>query len=87
MFYSKSADNFIGYSNPEVDKLLIEARSVADKAQREAKYQEIEKMILKSSAAAPIYFIGTSRIIQPYVKGFVLTNMGTYDLAPVWLDK
>jgi len=87
LFYSKSADNFIGYSNPEVDKLLIEARSVADKAQREAKYQEIEKMILKDAATAPVYFIGTSRIIQSYVKGFVLSNMGIYDLAPVWLDK
>lgn len=87
LFYSKSADNFIGYNNPEVDKLLIEARSIADKAQREAKYQEIEKMILKDAAIAPIYFIGTSRIIQSYVKGFVLSNMDTYDLAPVWLDK
>jgi peptide/nickel transport system substrate-binding protein/oligopeptide transport system substrate-binding protein len=87
LFYSQSADNFIGYNNPEVDKLLIEARSRTDKDQREAKYQEIEKMILKDAATAPIYFFGISRIIQPYVKGFVLNNMGSYDLTPVWLDK
>jgi len=87
LFYSKSADNFISYNNPEVDKLLIEARSTADEAQREAKYREIEKMILKDAATAPIYFLGTSRIIQSYVKGFVLSNMDAYDLASVWLDK
>jgi len=87
LFYSKSVDNFIGYNNPEVDKLLIEARSTANKDQREAKYQEIEKITLKDAATAPIYFIGISRIIQPYVRGFVLSNMGIYDLTSVWLDK
>ena len=87
LFYSKSADNFIGYNNPEVDKLLIEARSTIDKDQRIAKYREVEKIILKDAAIAPIYFIGTTRIIQSYVKGFVLSNMDTYDLASVWLDK
>ncbi|MCE5329567.1 ABC transporter substrate-binding protein, partial [bacterium] len=86
-FYSKSSDNYSDYNNPEVDKLLLEARSTTDKAQREAKYQEVEKMILKDAAFAPIYFYGTRRIIQPYVKGFILDNMENYSLAPVWLDK
>jgi len=87
LFYSKSSDNYSEYNNPEVDKLLIEARSTIDKDQRIAKYREVEKMILKDAAFAPIYFYGTRRIIQPYVKGFVLDNMENYDLAPVWLDK
>lgn len=87
LFYSKSSDNYSDYNNPEVDKLLLEARSTTDKAQREAKYQEVEKMILKDAAFAPIYFYGTRRIIQPYVKGFILDNMENYSLAKVWLDK
>jgi len=87
LFYSKSSDNYADYNNPEVDKLLVEARSTSDKAQREAKYQEVEKLILKDAAFAPIYFYGTRRIIQTYVKDFVLDNMENYDLAPVWLDK
>jgi len=87
LFYSKSSDNYSEYNNPEVDKLLIEARSTLDKDQRIAKYREVEKMILKDAAFAPIYFYGTRRIIQPYVKGFVLDNMENYSLATVWLDK
>ena len=87
LFYSKSSDNYSEYNNPEVDKLLVEARSTVDKAQREAKYQEVEKLILKDAAFAPIYFYGTRRIIQTYVKDFILDNMENYDLAPVWLDK
>ena len=87
LFYSKSSDNYSEYNNPEVDKLLVEARSTVDKAQREAKYQEVEKLILKDAAFAPIYFYGTRRIVQTYVKDFILDNMENYDLAPVWLDK
>lgn len=87
LFYSKSSDNYSEYNNPEVDKLLIEARSTVDKDQRIAKYREVEKMILKDAAFAPIYFYGTRRIIQPYVKDFILDNMENYNLAPVWLDK
>jgi len=87
LFYSKSSENYSQYNNPEVDKLLIEARSTTDKAQREAKYQEVEKLILKDAAFAPIYFYGTRRIVQPYVKGFYLDNMENYNLAPVWLDE
>ena len=85
LFYSKSADNYSGYSNPEVDKLLIEARSTIDQEQRIAKYREVEKLILKDAAFAPIYFYGTSRIVQPYVKGFILDAMENYDLSKVWL--
>lgn len=87
LFYSKSADNYSGYSNPEVDKLLLEARKTLDEEERIAKYREVEKMILKEGAFAPIYFYGSRRIIQPYVKGFILSAMEEYDLSKVWLEK
>jgi len=87
LFYSKSSDNYSDYNNPEVDKLLVEARSTIDEDERIAKYREVEKMILKDAAFAPIYFYGTSRIVQPYVKGFIFDNMENYDLSTVWLEK
>ena len=87
LFYSKSADNYSDYNNPVVDELLVAARSTVDEDERIAKYREVEKMILKEAAFAPVYFYGTRRIIQNYVKGFVLDNMENYDLAPVWLEQ
>lgn len=87
LFYSESADNYTGYSNPEVDKLLLEARSTIDEKERIEKYRLVEKMILKDATFAPIYFYGSRRIIQPYVKGFVLSAMEEYDLSKVWLEK
>jgi peptide/nickel transport system substrate-binding protein/oligopeptide transport system substrate-binding protein len=87
LFYSKSTDNYGQYNNPDVDKLLLEARKTIDKDQRIAKYREVEKMILNEAAFANIYFYGTRRVVQPYVKGFYLDNMENYDLAPVSLEK
>ncbi len=87
LFHSESPDNFAGYNNPEVDQLLEEARSTLDREARIAKYREIEKMVLNDHVFALIYFYGSRRIVQPYVRGFVLDSMEHYDLRNVWLDK
>lgn len=87
LFYSESADNYAGYSNPVVDEMLIEARKISDDEERQAKYREVEKTILDDCAFALIYFYGSRRIVQPYVKGFYLSAMEEYDLSNVWLEK
>ncbi|MDD5621688.1 MAG: peptide ABC transporter substrate-binding protein [Actinomycetota bacterium] len=87
LFYSGSSDNYGQYNNPAVDALLLEARSTLDEDERIAKYREVEKLILDDAAFANIYWYGTRRITQPYVKGFFLNNMENYDLSKVWLEK
>ena len=87
LFYSGSADNYAGYSNPVVDEMLLEARKISDDEERQAKYREVEKTILDDCAFALIYFYGSRRIVQPYVKGFYLSAMEEYDLSKVWLEK
>ncbi len=87
LFYSESTDNYQRYNNPEVDRLLIEARSTIDEDERIAKYREIEKTVVDDSAFILIYFYGSRRIIQSYVKGFVLDAMENYDLSKVWFEK
>ena len=86
-FYSQSYDNYAAYNNPEVDKLLLEARSTIDKDERIAKYREVEKVILADNAFMLIYFYGQRRVIQPYVKGFILDAMESYDLSKVYFEK
>ena len=75
------------YNNPEVDKLLLEARAAIDKDARIAKYREIEKKILADYAFVNIYFYSTLGIVQTYVKGFELDAMENYDLSKVYLEK
>jgi len=86
-FQSQSYDNYGGYNNPEVDRMLVEARSIANEDERIAKYREIEKTILNDHVFLLIYFYGLRRVIQPYVKGFELDAMENYDLSKVWLEK
>ena len=87
LFHSQSYDNYGAYNNPEVDELLIEARSIIDKDERIAKYREVEKRIIADNAFIFIYFYGLRRVIQPYVKGFVLDSMENYDLSKVYFER
>lgn len=86
LFYSESADNYCQYINPEVDSLLIEARSTVDEAERIEKYREVERIICDDAAFVLIYFYSTRSIVQPYVKGFVVDAMESYDLSTVTLE-
>lgn len=66
---NKGQDNASRYSNPEVDKLLNEARSINDWPKREKLYQKAESIIIDE---APWIFLENEvqyKIIQPYVKG------------------
>jgi oligopeptide transport system substrate-binding protein len=87
LFHSQSADNYQGYNNPEVDQMLVEARSIRDDDERIAKYREIEKMILDDSAFILVYQYGSRLILKDYVKGFEVSPAENYDLVTVYLEK
>jgi len=86
LFHSQSADNWTGYNNPEVDRMLAEARQIKDEEQRIAKYREIEKAILLDNSFIIIYFYGARRVVADKVKGFVLSAMDNYDLNKVYIE-
>ena len=46
-FGTGGARNFMGYSNPELDRLAAEARATPDEAVRRAKYQEIQAHLVR----------------------------------------
>ena len=70
LFHSDSAQNHGGYSNPEVDALLDEARGTLDSEERLSLYQQAEQMILDDAAWIPIYFDVENWLVKPYVRGF-----------------
>src|SRR5215475_9454799 len=51
----KAPQNNPGYCNPEVDRLLDEARSVADFAKRKAVYEQLTKLILEDNPKLYLY--------------------------------
>ena len=70
LFHSDSAQNHGGYSNPEVDALLDQAKGTQDVAERLALYQQAEQLILEDAAWIPLYFGVENWLVKPYVYGF-----------------
>jgi ABC-type oligopeptide transport system substrate-binding subunit len=68
LFHSKSTKNHGDYNNPEVDRLLDEARAARDAETRLALYQQAEQLILDDAAWVPIYFDVETWLVKPYVR-------------------
>ncbi len=81
IFYSGSEQNHSRYSNPEVDKLLVAARTEQDRAKRMELYQQAEQIIVNDCPWVPIYHSINYVLIKPYVQGLTVTPMGEYSLA------
>jgi oligopeptide transport system substrate-binding protein len=81
IFYSGSEQNHSRYSNPEVDRLLMAARTEQDRTKRFQLYQQAEQLIVNDSPWVPIYHSTDYVLIKPYVLGLKITPMGEYSLA------
>jgi oligopeptide transport system substrate-binding protein len=69
LFHSKSRNNDTEYSNPEVDRLLEEARVEQDFEKRMALYQQAEEIILEDAPIVPLTHDAEYWLTKPYVKG------------------
>ncbi len=76
LFHSKSDNNQTNYSNPEVDRLLEEARVERDRQKRFETYNRIEQMILDDAPWILLWNSGENyALIKPSVKDYHLTQM------------
>jgi len=82
------AYNWSFYSNPEMDKLLIDAAATVDQETRETLYAQIQQLAMKEALVAPINNLGAIYALRSYVKDFRVDSRGWYPwLYDVWLDK
>jgi len=70
LFHTESTQNHGGYSNPDVDALLDQARGELDSQKRLKLYQQAEQLILEDAAWVPLYFNVEDWLIKPYVQDF-----------------
>jgi oligopeptide transport system substrate-binding protein len=73
LFHTGAQQNLGKYSNPEVDKLLEQARTEQDANKRMALYQQAEQMIVNDAPALFITHGLSFVVVKPYIKGYVLT--------------
>jgi oligopeptide transport system substrate-binding protein len=85
VFYSKSSQNDPGFSDPDYDKLVTEARTEPDESKRLALYQQAEDILVNQKAAIiPIYWYTTNQLIKPYVEYVAsITGNEAYNLWDV----
>jgi peptide/nickel transport system substrate-binding protein/oligopeptide transport system substrate-binding protein len=87
LFYSTSTENYIGYNNPEVDRLLDEAGAERDASKRGALYEEAQQKIIDDAVAIPVYDDVEYQVIKPYVHGLDVTSIGLLGLETVWISR
>lgn len=70
VFHSTGELNLTRFSDPEVDRLLEEARSMRDRSQRLSLYQTIEDRLLSENIVLPLDYPVRFTAINPQLKGW-----------------
>ncbi len=65
-----------GYSNPEYDKLIEDAKTAASQEESWAKFAEAEKIMLEDGFLSPLIQSGASYLQKPYVSGRLTPAFG-----------
>jgi peptide/nickel transport system substrate-binding protein len=87
-FRTGGAFNLVGYSNPEFDSLVDQARAVADPAERKALYAQAEEILVDDVPQAFVIAHNSYEGHKPYVKGFVhMANTRWETIMYTWLDQ
>ena len=80
----KDEFNFVSYSNPKVDKLLVEGRQVCNQEKRKKIYQEVHALIAEDQPYTFLYYPQSLPIIARRFKGVNVTPIGIWWNFPKW---
>ncbi|HSF99392.1 MAG TPA: ABC transporter substrate-binding protein [Ornithinibacter sp.] len=84
--YGTNADsNYMDYSNPAFDQLLVDAAAATDPAQSNALYQEAEALLAVDLPVLPMWYTKSTMGWSEKVATMKITAFGTIDLASVTL--
>jgi len=72
------ANNYSGYSNPEFERLLREANSTFDQAERAVLLKQAESLALNEYAVIPIYYYVSKRLVSTRLSGWQDNPVGAH---------
>lgn len=79
--------NSTRYINPEFDRLFEQAIVTQDKAARYRLYEQAEQIAVSQAPMLYIYYDEDYRMLQSFVRGYVLDPMHRVNFRHLWLDK
>ncbi|MCH7713457.1 MAG: peptide ABC transporter substrate-binding protein, partial [Chloroflexi bacterium] len=86
LFQSESSNNHTNYDSPQVDALLLEARTETDETRRFALYNQAERLILEDAPWVPLWYSGERYIlVKPNVQDYYQTPLVIPRLRYVYL--
>ncbi|WP_251157834.1 peptide ABC transporter substrate-binding protein [Caniella muris] len=85
LLYTGNADNLSGYSNQQVDDLIMEARATKDDDRRYQLLQEANKIAGDDVPMVPLFYykfakVGSSRISHAYLSPIEQSSAATWEL-------
>jgi peptide/nickel transport system substrate-binding protein len=85
-FHTDGGMNYGAYSNPEVDKLLEQARAVSDHEQRKQIYSQVTKLLQEDVPAIFIWHPDEPKAMTKKLHDYPPIPDGMMRFAAVWLD-
>jgi ABC-type transport system substrate-binding protein len=87
LFHTGTEMNEGNYSNPDLDKILEQARVEKDVAIRISLYQQAEQIIVDDAPAIFMTHSMSYVLVKPYLKGYILSPVSTFPLIRyLWMD-
>ena len=86
LFYTGNGDNRSGYSNPDVDKAMNEARAIVDADERIAALQKVNETIAADLPVVPLMFYRHTVVTSNRVNEMFCNPMKLTDLSTCWLS-
>ncbi|HYH12857.1 MAG TPA: ABC transporter substrate-binding protein [Thermomicrobiales bacterium] len=87
-FGTGQASNGMGYSNPDVDRLIQEGIEATDQAERAEIYAEIQRILLEELPWINLFIADQYEAMKSYVKGYVHIPTGSNrSIRSVWMDE
>lgn len=80
------ANNDGQYHNPAYNDLVRTAQSTADQSVRMKAMHDAEKILMDDAVVLPIYYTTQPYVVQPYVKGYRWSILGTIDFKEAYID-
>lgn len=68
--------NFLGYSNPDVDELLIQGRKIFDQKERQKIYRRVHELIAQDAPVVFLYVSDSLPVVHRRFHGVTVTPIG-----------